>query len=75
MSSDQLRGVAEAACFRQLIAALSEVYRPEGVLIWLGSPNRHLDGKSPRDLISNGSEDDWAALLNEGHRIAEGSGW
>lgn len=75
MSGEQLRGFAETACFRQLIAALSEVYRPAGLLIWLGSPNQHLDGRAPRDLIISGTEDDWAALLNEGHRLSDGNGW
>lgn len=65
----------ETQRFQQLIAEVSGVYRPEGVLIWLHSPNRHLDGKSPRQLIVSGSEDDWAALLNEGDRLAAGNGW
>lgn len=75
MSGEQLRGVAETSCFKQLIAAVTEVYRPVGVLIWLSSPNRHLNGRTPRELIESGTEDDWAALLNEGHRLADGSGW
>lgn len=33
---------------------LADVYQPEGVEIWLRSPNRLLDGKRPCDLIEAG---------------------
>lgn len=70
-----LPATEETQRFQQLIADVGEVYRPSGVLIWLNSSNKHLDGKSPRELIDSGTDDDWAALLNEGDRLAEGSGW
>lgn len=36
---------------------LAEVYRPEGVDIWLSSPNRLLDGRRPCDLLDEGDYD------------------
>lgn len=33
---------------------LGEVYLPEGVEIWLNSPNRTLEGQRPTDLIRAG---------------------
>lgn len=60
----------ETAKFEQLISEVCEVYRPTGVLIWLNSPNKHFGGKSPRELIESGTDDNWAQLLNESGRLA-----
>lgn len=37
-----------------IVRLLSEVYRPEGVEIWLHARNPHLEGDRPLDLLSAG---------------------
>lgn len=37
-----------------LVRQLAEVYRPEGIDIWLHARNRELDGSRPIDLLTNG---------------------
>ena len=37
-----------------VLTQLAEVYRPEGVEIWLHSPNRDLSGARPADLLEQG---------------------
>lgn len=65
-------GVDERHLFVGLVKNLLDTYRPEGVLIWLNSQNRHLDGQSPRELIARGDYDDWKQLLDEANRLAGG---
>lgn len=38
-----------------VLVQLAEVYRPEGVEIWLHTPNRELDGARPADLLEQGA--------------------
>ena len=52
-----------------VIGALLDTYKPEGVGIWLTSPNRHLDGRYPLDLIAAG---DGYRVLVEADRLAGG---
>lgn len=33
---------------------LADVYTPFGINVWMSSPNRNLDGKSPIGLMSDG---------------------
>lgn len=37
-----------------VVDQLEEIYRPEGVEIWLHSRNRHLAGRRPVDLLRSG---------------------
>lgn len=53
----------------RLIDSLLDTYRPEGVLIWLTSGNRHLDGFSPQQMIREGQ---WQRLIDEADRLAGG---
>lgn len=39
-----------------LVAGLSEVYKPEGVLIWLRARNRRFDRLTPLEMIAGGRE-------------------
>ncbi|MCW2899969.1 MAG: hypothetical protein JWO67_2234 [Streptosporangiaceae bacterium] len=52
-----------------VIRSLSDSYTPEGVRIWLNSPNRNLGGDKPIDLIRRGEED---RALEEADRLAGG---
>lgn len=38
----------------QVVAACGELFTPEGVPIWMASPNRLLDGRSPDELVEAG---------------------
>lgn len=52
--------------FSQLADALEglyDVYKPEGVGIWLKGAKRSLDGRSPLDLIRNGEIWELAAMV------------
>lgn len=60
----------ERESFTELIDALLDTYRPEGVLIWLTSGNRNLGGYSPRQLMAEG---EWQPLLDEAERLAGGA--
>ncbi len=51
-----------------VIGSLLDTYKPEGVGIWLNSPNRNLDGR-PLDLIAAGEGD---RVLVEADRLAGG---
>lgn len=62
-------GTQGAAWYRVRNAAL-EVYTEEGVKVWMSSPNRMLDGRSPEDLIRSGHEQrvlDYIDFLAEGN--------
>lgn len=50
--------------------ALAEVYRPEGVEIWLHAGNKLLDGAVPADLIARG---DGAMVLDVIEMLATGA--
>lgn len=50
-------------------AAVAEIYRPEGVEIWMHAPNRMLGGESPLDLIAAGRSQRVLDLINA---LAEG---
>jgi uncharacterized protein (DUF2384 family) len=52
-----------------IIGSLSDTYRPEGVGIWLNSPNRRLDDRRPLDLIRDGQAE---RVLAEADRLAGG---
>lgn len=43
---------------------LSEFYEPEGVGIWLTSPNRWLDGEAPADVVRAGREGEVHAIID-----------
>jgi hypothetical protein len=50
--------------------AALEVYTEDGVRIWIASPNRHLDGRSPEDCIRAGEAQrvlDYIDFLAEGN--------
>jgi uncharacterized protein (DUF2384 family) len=47
----------------QLIVQLRHIFSPAGTVRWLRSPNGHLDGRSPVDVL--GEEPDQAAMLVE----------
>ena len=51
-----------------IIASLLDTYKPEGVGIWLNSPNRNLGGR-PLDLIAAG---DGGRVLAEADRLSGG---
>lgn len=51
-----------------IIASLLDTYKPEGVGIWLTSPNRNLGGR-PLDLIAAG---DGGRVLAEADRLSGG---
>lgn len=48
---------------------LAEVYKPEGVEIWLKASNPSLGGKSPNDLLARG---EFVTVLGEIERLQEG---
>lgn len=53
-----------------IIGILLDTYQPEGVGIWLNSPNRNLDGRKPLDLINEGNGQ---RVLDEARRIEGGA--
>lgn len=54
---------------QRVLDACAQVYRPEGVVIWMRSPNQLLGNESPDALIERGETDRVLALI-EG--LAEG---
>lgn len=54
----------------QIVEALSEVYRGEGIHIWLRSRNRNLDGRRPLELLADGAFEE---VLGEVDNIARGA--
>ena len=62
--------IGERSCFLRLISSLSDTYRPEGVLIWLQSPNRKFDGRTPLEVLR---DQGWGALIDEADRLAGGA--
>lgn len=38
----------------EVVEAASELYRPDGLAIWMRSPNPMLDGRSPDELVEAG---------------------
>lgn len=59
-----------AAAWHRIKDAALEVYTEEGVRTWMASKNRHLDGRSPEDLLRSGQERrvlDYINFLAEGN--------
>lgn len=52
-----------------ILNSLSDTYRPEGVGIWMNSPNRNLGGERPIDLVRRGEAE---RVLAEADRLAGG---
>ncbi|MCZ2807599.1 DUF2384 domain-containing protein [Modestobacter sp. VKM Ac-2983] len=52
-----------------VIEELSDVYRPEGVEIWLHSPQRALQGRRPLDVLKTG---EFQTVLKLVQRLAGG---
>lgn len=42
----------------QVVKDLGEIYRDEGIQIWLHSRNRHLGGRRPMELLTAGALDE-----------------
>lgn len=55
---------------RYIVSELSEVYRPEGVDIWLHGRNRSLGGERPIDLLRQG---EFQKVLNAIERLKSGA--
>lgn len=53
-----------------LIQQLAEVYKPEGVDIWLHARNRGFDGERPIDLLSRG---EFKPVLDAVNRLRSGA--
>lgn len=49
---------------RMVLAGLAEVYKPEGVLIWMNGANKLLGGEVPWDLIARGETDRVYAVID-----------
>lgn len=47
-----------------LVALLAEVYRPEGIRIWLRGRHGMLEERRPIDLIAEGRTDEVEALVH-----------
>lgn len=61
---DQLLGIY------YLVQRLRDVYRPEGIEIWLHSRNREFDAKRPLDLLAMG---EYERVLAAVERLADGT--
>ncbi len=48
----------------QIVKTLSEVYRDEGIQIWLRSRNRNLGGRRPIELLASGALDEVLAEVD-----------
>ncbi len=48
----------------QIVKALGEVYRDEGIQIWLRSRNRNLGGRRPIELLAEGDLDEVLAEVD-----------
>jgi hypothetical protein len=53
-----------------LVQRLRDVYRPEGIEIWLHSRNREFDGRRPLDLLAAG---EYERALAAVERLADGT--
>lgn len=62
--------VTATVTIEQVAAAASEVYKPEGVTIWLDAPNRALYGATPRQYVAAGDGEQVLALIE---RLAGGA--
>lgn len=60
----------EPPTIEQVAAAAAEVYKPEGVAIWLDAPNRALHNATPRQYVEAGDGDQVIALIE---RLAGGA--
>lgn len=53
-----------------LVQRLRDVYRPEGIEIWLHSRNREFEGRRPLDLLAAG---EYERVLGAVERLADGT--
>lgn len=53
-----------------IVDRLRDVYRPEGIDIWIHGRNRDLEGQRPIDLLERG---DFATVLNAVERLETGA--
>jgi transcriptional regulator with XRE-family HTH domain len=53
-----------------ILSELSEFYEPSEAKLWLFSPHRLLEGKTPADLIQEGRTDDVLAII---HQLRDGA--
>lgn len=51
--------------YRDIVLALSEVYKPEGAIVWMFSPHKLLGGQVPVDVIAEGRGDVVAGLVDQ----------
>lgn len=51
------------ADYERVREALAEVYRDEGIVIWMAAPNPLLKGEVPTDLIARGEADKVLAVI------------
>ncbi len=63
------RPSAEGRQLGLIIGSLLDTYRPEGVGIWLNTPNRNLGGRRPLDLIAEGGGE---RVMGEADQLAGG---
>ena len=49
-----LHGLGNEDMRARVLDALNEVYKPEGCALWYESPNRMLDGRTPRQAVDAG---------------------
>jgi hypothetical protein len=61
--------MSESEQFLELVRSLLDTYRPEGVLIWLQSRNRHFSDRTPLEVLR---DEGWQPLLAEADRLAGG---
>jgi len=47
-----------------IVRGLEQVYKPEGVAVWLDGRNRLLDGERPMDLLLRSEHERVAALVD-----------
>jgi hypothetical protein len=53
----------DCVTIEQVAEAVSEVYKPEGVTIWLDAPNKWLHNATPRQYVEAGDGDKVLALI------------
>lgn len=63
-SPEQHERAKTVAEFEEIIHRCSEVYRPEGVMIWLFARNQTLGGRSPIQCVEAGDTDRVLAVLD-----------
>jgi hypothetical protein len=61
--SDAIEPPSISVTIEQVVAAASEIYKPEGVAIWLDAPNRALHNATPRQYVDAGDGDQVLAVI------------